>query len=155
MAWQSFNKVFIIGNLTRDPVLKVTPNGASVCTFGVATNSKYRKSDGSIVEIATYIDIVAWSKLAEICAQKLKKGMKVFLEGELRTRKVPLMGSVQGSRNKTEVRIVDMRIIDDRRSYSNTTSSEGQVADSSQAGLVDERYDDNGEGKNVSDYEVS
>lgn len=128
MALHSFNKVFIIGNLTRDPVLKVTPNGASVCTFGVATNSKYKRPDGSLIEIATYIDIVAWSKLAEICAQKLKKGMKVFLEGELRTRKLPLgdlSGESKGTRNKTEVRIVDMKIIDDRR---NTNSSTDNVA---------------------------
>lgn len=130
MSLHSFNKVFIIGNLTRDPILKVTPNGASVCTFGVATNSKYKRSDGSLIDIATYIDIVAWSKLAEICAQKLKKGMKVFLEGELRTRKLPeyLSGENKGIRNKVEVRIVDMKIIDDRSKASSSVSNSNNVA---------------------------
>lgn len=137
MALHSFNKVFIIGNLTRDPILKVTPNGASVCTFGVATNSKYKRSDGSLIDIATYIDIVAWSKLAEICAQKLKKGMKVFLEGELRTRNLPadLSGENKGIKNKkVEVRIVDMKIIDDRSKARSSTSANSNVVDNPDSG---------------------
>ena len=87
MSSKSLNKVMLIGNLTRDPELKVTPSGAAVCTFGVATNSRYKKPDGNYEEITNFHNIVAWSKLAEICAQKLKKGMKVYVEGtpEVRT----------------------------------------------------------------------
>lgn len=110
MSSKSLNKVMLIGNLTRDPELKVTPSGASVCTFGLATNSRYKKPDGTYEELTNYHSIVAWSKLAEICANKLKKGMKVFVEGELRTRSWDNNGV---KKHKTEVRITEMIIIKD------------------------------------------
>lgn len=111
MSSKSLNKVMLIGNLTRDPELKVTPSGASVCTFGLATNSRYKKPDGNYEELTNFHNIVAWSKLAEICAQKLKKGMKVYVEGELRTRRWEENGV---SKQKTEVRITEMIIIRDK-----------------------------------------
>ena len=111
MSSKSLNKVMLIGNLTRDPELKVTPSGASVCTFGLATNSRYKKPDGSYEELTNFHNIVAWSKLAEICAQKLRKGMKVYVEGELRTRNWEENGM---KKQKTEVRITEMIIIKEK-----------------------------------------
>jgi len=111
MSSKSLNKVMLIGNLTRDPELKVTPSGASVCTFGLATNSRYKKPDGSYEELTNFHNIVAWSKLAEICASKLRKGMKVYVEGELRTKNWEENGV---KKQKTEVRITEMIIIKDR-----------------------------------------
>lgn len=87
MAGRSLNKATIIGNLTRDPNLRYTGNGTAVCSFGVATNRSWTPSDGGErVEQVEYHNIVAWSKLAEICDQLLGKGDKVLVEGRIQTR---------------------------------------------------------------------
>lgn len=87
MAARSLNKVMIIGNLTRDPELRYTPQGTAVCTFGIATNRQWTPADGGETqEEVEYHRIVSWAKLAEICAQILHKGRKVYLEGRLQTR---------------------------------------------------------------------
>lgn len=124
MSSKSLNKVMLIGNLTRDPELKVTPSGASVCTFGLATNSRYKKPDGNYEELTNFHNIVAWSKLAEICGQKLRKGMKVYVEGELRTRKWEDNGI---EKQKTEVRITDMILMNDKSSESSHEESSHQM----------------------------
>ena len=82
----SLNKAQVIGNLTRDPELKQTANGQAVCTVGVATNRYWTDSSGQKRDEAEFHNIVCWGKLAEICAQYLKKGMRVFFEGRLHTR---------------------------------------------------------------------
>lgn len=82
----SLNKAMVIGNLTRDPELRQTGSGQAVCSFGVATNRRWKSASGEQQEQVEYHNIVAWGKLAEICAQYLKKGNKVFIEGRLQTR---------------------------------------------------------------------
>jgi single-strand DNA-binding protein len=67
MASRSLNRVILIGNLTRDPELKYTPNGTAVCTFGVATNRSWTTQDGQTKEDTQFHRIVAWQKLAELC----------------------------------------------------------------------------------------
>lgn len=86
MAARSLNKVMLIGNLTRDPNLRFTPNGTAVCSFGLATNRTILASDGSKDERVDFHNIVAWGKLAEICGQLLHKGDKTYVEGRLQTR---------------------------------------------------------------------
>lgn len=86
MASRSWNRVELIGNLTRDPELRYTPNGIAVCTIGLATNKTYTTSDGERREETEFHRLVAWRKLAEICNQYLKKGMKVFVSGRLQYR---------------------------------------------------------------------
>jgi len=87
MATRSLNKVMLIGNLTRDPELRYTPNGTAVCSFGLATNRSWVPSDSSERrEEAEFHRIVAWNKLAELCSQLLTKGRKVYIEGRLQTR---------------------------------------------------------------------
>lgn len=77
----------LIGNLTRDPNLRFTPNGTAVCSFGLATNRSWTPTDGGEKqEKVEFHNIVAWSKLAEICGQLLHKGDKVYVEGRLQTR---------------------------------------------------------------------
>jgi len=83
---RSLNKVMIIGNLTRDPESRTTPNGVNVTSFGVATNFTWRDPQGNSQEKVEYHNVVAWRKLGEICAQYLKKGRKVYVEGRLQTR---------------------------------------------------------------------
>lgn len=82
----SLNKAQIIGNLTRDPELRQTPNGTTVCSFSIATNFTWKDQMGNKQEKVEFHNIVAWGKLAEICGQYLTKGKKVFLEGRIQTR---------------------------------------------------------------------
>ena len=86
MSSRSINKVTILGNLTRDPELKYTPNGAPVCTFGVATNRTWTTAEGQVKEDVQYHRIVAWNKVAELCGKLLTKGKKVYVEGRLSYR---------------------------------------------------------------------
>ncbi len=86
MATRSFNKVFILGNLTRDPELRYTAKGTAICTFGVATNREWTAADSDQVrEDTQFHNIVAWGKLAELCSQLLYKGRRVFIIGRLNT----------------------------------------------------------------------
>ena len=76
----------LIGNLTRDPELKYTPQGTAVCTFGLATNRGWTDSSGQKKEDAQFHRLVAWGKLGEICAEILHKGRKTYVQGRLQTR---------------------------------------------------------------------
>lgn len=80
------NKAMIIGRLTSDPEARTTPQGAAVTTFSIATNFSWSDASGNKQDKAEYHNIVAWRKLGEICAQYLKKGSKVYIEGRLQTR---------------------------------------------------------------------
>ena len=81
----TLNKAMLIGNLTRDPELRYTPGGAAVCEFALALNRSYtNKQSGQRVEEVSFIDVVAWARTAEICAEYLKKGRQVFVEGHLK-----------------------------------------------------------------------
>jgi single-strand DNA-binding protein len=80
----SLNKVFLMGNLTRDPEVRYTPKGTAVGEFGLAINDSYKAQDGTIKETVTYVDIEVWSRQAETCKQYLSKGRPVFIEGSLK-----------------------------------------------------------------------
>lgn len=81
----NYNKVQLIGNLTRDPELRYTPGGAAVCEFAIAINRKWKnKQTGQMQEEVDFFDITAWGKTGEIAAEYLKKGRPVFVEGRLK-----------------------------------------------------------------------
>ncbi|PIU11026.1 single-stranded DNA-binding protein [Candidatus Kuenenbacteria bacterium CG08_land_8_20_14_0_20_37_23] len=82
----NLNRAMIIGNLTKTPEVRTTPNGISVTSFGVATNFIWTDASGNRQEKVEFHNIVAWRKLAEICGQYLRKGSKVYIEGRLQTR---------------------------------------------------------------------
>ncbi len=82
----SLNKVFLIGNLTRDVELKYIPSGSAVAHFGLAVNRTYTNLDGGKVEDVCFVDIVVWDRLAEVCDEFLTKGEPVFVEGRLQYR---------------------------------------------------------------------
>lgn len=109
---RSLNKVELIGNLTRDPELRYTPQGTAVCTFGLATNRQWTTEGGEKKEEAEFHRIVAWNKLAELCAQLLTKGRKTYVEGRLQTRR--WTGQDGQERTTTEIVISDMIILDTR-----------------------------------------
>ena len=113
----SFNKVVLLGNLTRDPDLKFTQSGSALCKLGLAVNQKYKKGD-EWVEDPVFVDITVWGKQAENCAEYLKKGSPVLVDGRLnfsqwktddgqkRSKIDVTANSVQflGSRDKEEAR---------------------------------------------------
>ncbi|MCL5095483.1 MAG: single-stranded DNA-binding protein [Patescibacteria group bacterium] len=113
MSARSLNKVLLIGNLTRDPELRYTPQGTAVCSFGLATNRQWTTESGEKREEAEFHRIVAWNKLAELCSQLLTKGRKVFVEGRLQTRSWQAPDGQQ--KTATEIVIDDMIILDSRR----------------------------------------
>ncbi len=80
------NKVFILGNLTRDPELRQTAGGQAVCSFGVATNRRFTDKSGQKQDVAEFHSIVAWGRQAEIITQYLHKGSSILVEGRLQTR---------------------------------------------------------------------
>jgi len=110
---RSLNKVTLIGNLTRDPELRYTPNGTAVCSFGLATNRSWKTDSGEKHDEAEFHNIVSWNKLAELCSQFLVKGRKVYVEGRLATRTWTAQDGAQ--RNKTEIVISDMILLDSNR----------------------------------------
>jgi len=83
---RNLNKALLIGNVTKDPELKYTPNGSAVCTFSVATNREWKDSSGQEKSEVVFHRVVAWSKLAEIIPQFTRKGSKVFIEGRIVNR---------------------------------------------------------------------
>ncbi len=83
---KTVNKVTLLGNVTRDPELKATQGGHSVASFGLATNRVWRDSKGEKQSLPEYHTIVVWNGLAEFCAQYVKKGKPLFVEGYLKTR---------------------------------------------------------------------
>lgn len=109
------NKVFIIGNLTRDPELKSLPSGIQVCTFAVATNRVYRDKEGNKQESAEFHNIVAFGRQGELVAQYLKKGSSALIEGRIQTRSWEQDGQ---KKYRTEI-VADRVQFGDRKSGGN------------------------------------
>ena len=84
---RGLNKLMIIGHLGRDPEMRYTPSGKPVTTFSVATSRTWQSADGERHEDTEWFNVVAWGGLAEICNQHLHKGMQVYVEGRLQTRR--------------------------------------------------------------------
>jgi len=114
------NRAEIIGRLTRDPETRQTPSGQSVTTMGAATNFTWKDQGGQKQEKTEFHNIVAWGKLAELCAQYLKKGSRVYFAGRLQTRN---WEDDSGNKHyRTEI-IADNMIMLDTRSSSASQSS--------------------------------
>lgn len=97
----NLNKVFIIGNLTRDPEFKTLPSGTAVASFGVATNRTWKDKNGSKQEEVQFHNVVFFGRQAEVASQYLKKGSSVFVEGRLNTRSWEAADGTK--RNRTEI----------------------------------------------------
>lgn len=123
MSARSLNKVQLIGNLTRDPELRYTPQGTAVCTLGLATNRSWVTESGEKKEDTEFHRLVAWNKLAELCSQLLFKGRKIFVEGRLQTRQWQAQDGNQ--RQTTEIVVSDMIILDSRRAPGEGAVTEG------------------------------
>lgn len=126
MASRNLNKVMLIGNLTRDPEVRYTPQGNAVASFVVATNREW-VTQGEKKQSVDFHNVVSWNKLAEICGQLLKKGMKVFVEGRLQTR--DWVGEDGNKRYKTEIIIDDMIILTPKRAGEDGTTGDDDLVD--------------------------
>ncbi|HEY0945000.1 MAG TPA: single-stranded DNA-binding protein [Opitutaceae bacterium] len=80
----NFNKVYLIGNLTRDPELRVTPKGTAICQFGIAVNRQFKDESGALRDDTTFVDIEAWGKQGETISKYCTKGRPLFVEGRLK-----------------------------------------------------------------------
>jgi single-strand DNA-binding protein len=109
----SLNSAQVIGNLTRDPEVRQTPNGQTVATIGVATNRRWtNKQTNEKQEEVEFHNVVVWGRLAEICQQYLKKGAKVYFQGRLKTRN---WEDPDGKKNyRTEIIAENMLMLDSR-----------------------------------------
>lgn len=105
---RSFNQVILMGNLTRDPELRQTPNGQSVCSFSLALNRSFKGADGNWQDATDYIDVVAWGPLGERVAQYLTKGRPCLVNGRLQSRSWEQDGQ---KRSKVEVNAQDVTFL--------------------------------------------
>ncbi len=119
-----YNKVILIGNLTRDPELRYTPQGTPVATFRLAVNYKYKQSDDMKQE-TTFIDIVVFGKQAESCSQYLNKGSSALVEGRLQERRWESDGQ---QRSKFEVVAQSVKFLSSRKGAPQTGAGEGDIA---------------------------
>src|SRR5579864_4438798 len=99
----SFNKVILLGNLTRDPEVRYTPKGSAVCDLGIAVNRSYTLDSGEKREETTFVDVVLWSRLAEIAGEYLKKGRPVFIEGRLQ---LDTWDDKQSGQKRSKLRVI-------------------------------------------------
>lgn len=106
---KSINQVILMGNLTRDPELRTTPSGQSVCSFSLAVNRSWQGQDGSQQDAVDYFDITAWGKLGELVNQYLSKGRKCLVQGRLSQRSWEQEGQ---KRSKVEVVASDVTFLD-------------------------------------------
>ena len=121
MARSGINKVILVGNLGQDPEVKYTAGGAAVTTLSLATSESWKDKDtGSDQEKTEWHRVVLWRRLAEIAGEYLKKGSKVYIEGQLQTRKWEQDGQ---TRYTTEVIGRDMQFLDSRGSSSSDNYS--------------------------------
>jgi len=125
MARSGINKVILVGNLGQDPEVKFTAGGAAVTTLSIATSDSWKDKDsGMDKERTEWHRVVLWRRLAEIAGEYLKKGSKVYIEGQLQTRKWEQEGQ---TRYTTEIIARDIQFLDSRGS-ANTSNQEGAAA---------------------------
>src|SRR5580704_3602147 len=102
----SFNRVILVGNLTRDPELRYTPSGTPVCDIGLAVNDRRKNANGEWVEETTFVDVTLWARTAEVASEYLTKGAPVLIEGRL---KLDTWESNDGQK-KSKLRVVGERM---------------------------------------------
>ena len=141
MARSGINKVIIVGNLGQDPEIKYTAGGAAVTTLSIATTDSWKDKDSGMDQERTeWHRVVLWRRLAEVAGEYLKKGSKVYIEGQLQTRKWEQEGQ---TRYTTEIIARDMQFLDSRGSSNNeSTQKSSEMNDQSVADVPDSAIDD-------------
>ena len=141
MARSGINKVILVGNLGQDPEVKYTAGGDAVTTLSLATSDSWKDKDtGENQERTEWHRVVLWRRLAEIAGEYLKKGSKIYIEGQLQTRKWEQEGQ---TRYTTEIIARDMQFLDSRGSSNNElTQKSSEMNDQSAADVQDSAIDD-------------
>ncbi|MCX6810363.1 MAG: single-stranded DNA-binding protein [Candidatus Berkelbacteria bacterium] len=125
----SLNRAMVIGNATKDPEMRYTPNGQAVTSFSVATNRRWtNKESGEMQEQVEFHEVVLWGKMAETASQYLKKGAPVYVEGRLQTRSWE--GQDGAKRQKTEIVAENFILLGSRGGGSKPATSDDMPADS-------------------------
>ena len=119
----NLNRVFLMGNLTRDPELRYTPNNTAVTNIGIAVNRIWRSQDGQKQEETSFIDCEAWGRTAEVINQYLRKGRPLFVEGRLKLDQ--WQDKDGGNRSKLKVVVERFEFIDSRGGQGDTEGSGG------------------------------
>lgn len=122
----SLNRVFLAGNLTRDPELRYTPGGTAVAQFGMAVNRKFKNREGQLQDEATFVDIEVWGRQAETSSEYLSKGSPVLIEGRL---KLDTWESKQTGERRSKLRVVGERV-----QFLGSRGARGQGDDRGQGG---------------------
>lgn len=126
---KGFNKVILMGNLTRDPESRTTPNGQSVTNFSLAVNRTWKGQDGSTQESVSYIDCVAWGRTGEVIAQYMQKGRPILIDGRLEQRSWEDKESGQ-KRSKVEVTVENFNFVGGGDGGGSSRSSSGGATSS-------------------------
>lgn len=137
----SLNKAQLIGNLTRDPETKTLPSGLLVCSFGVATNRRWRDKDGNQKEDTQFHDVTVWGKMAEWASQMLQKGKRVYVEGRLQTNSWEGTDGVK--RSRTEIVAENFIPLSPREDgYQPATANQDEKPSSDKSTKKSEKTDD-------------
>ena len=132
-----FNKVVMLGNLTRDPEIRYLPNGSAVTTIGLAVNRKFKKQDGSQGEEVCFIDVTFFGRTAEIANQYLNRGKKVLVEGRL---KLDQWTDNQGmKRSKHSITAETLQMLDGQRGEASAPITEEPTTYAGDAPVYDHR----------------
>src|SRR5213596_211651 len=123
----SFNKVILLGNLTRDPEVRYTPKGSAVCDLGIAVNRVYTTDSGEKREEATFVDVTFWGRTAEVAGEYLKKGRPVFIEGRLQ---LDTWDDKQSGQKRSKLKVIGetMQMLGSPRSCAANGGDEGDRA---------------------------
>jgi single-strand DNA-binding protein len=103
----SFNRVVLMGNLTRDPELRYIPSGTAVCDIGLAVNDRRKTPNGEWVEETTFVDVTLWARTAEVAGEYLSKGSPVLVEGRLKYD----TWETQDGQKRSKLRVVAERLV--------------------------------------------
>ncbi len=147
----SLNKVLLIGNLTKDPELRYTPNGVAVVNLRIAVNRRFRDKSGELKEDTCFITVTTWDRQAEICNQYLSKGRPVFVEGRLQSRSWETSDGQK--RNTIEVRAERIQFLNSTRDAG--SSAQARHNPPSDSGNNNVAWDESGRDDNTSGAEGS
>ncbi len=139
---KGFNKVVLMGNLTRDPELRTTPNGQSVCSFSLAVNRTWKNANGEQQEAVDYIDCNAWGKAGEIINQYMQKGRGLLVSGRLQHRTWEQDGQ---KRSKVEVVVEDFNFVGGGEGSQSSGGSQQSSAPAKPAPKAQSKSDDVGD----------
>jgi len=120
----SFNKVILLGNLTRDPEVRYTPKGTAVTDLGLAVNRTYTADNGEKREEVTFVDVTFWGRTAEVAGEYLKKGRPVFVEGRLQ---LDSWDDKQSGQKRSKLKVIgeNMQMLGSPRGAGESGSDEG------------------------------